>query len=155
LLFVLLLFERLLDRLDEVRGAFVVHQLGGVFLRFLALRIFVGRHPLVGVIEYPPDYLHAHDFRRPRARLGFGFRLGLGLGLLLFFLGRRFLVVFARLFLFLLVLFAGVFGVLLLFVLVLFLFVHLLFHFLVFRLATLRGLVLGPFFLAVDGAACH
>src|SRR5207247_1685539 len=51
----LLLLDRLLDRLDEVGVFLVGGQLGGVGFRVFALGVFVGRHALMGVVEYAPD----------------------------------------------------------------------------------------------------
>src|SRR5207247_382905 len=86
----LLLLDRLLDRLDEVGVLLVERQLGGVLVGLLALGVLEGGHALVGVVEHPPDDLEALHLGAARARLGLG-RLG-RLGRLL--LGRFFFLLF-------------------------------------------------------------
>src|SRR5207249_4310577 len=78
----LLLFDRLLDRLNKMGALFVRGQLGGLVLRLLLLGVVEDRDALVGVVEDTPDHLHADDLGRARARLGLG--LGLLDRLLLF-----------------------------------------------------------------------
>src|SRR5437867_2758517 len=71
----LLLLDRLLDRLDEVSVFLVGGQLGGVGFRVFALWVFVGRHALMGVVKHAPNQPLTNHLGGAAAGLGLG-RLG-------------------------------------------------------------------------------